>query len=358
MKRKAVALILSASLVLIPGASFAGSDYQFAYKSYEEGMEHKDVKVIQQALKEDGTYSHSQFTTYFGSITEESVKKFQKKHNLTADGVAGNKTLEKMESLGLIKTTLENGSVPGVSLSVYKKGMKHEDIKIIQKALKKVGTYNNDEFTTYFGQVTEEAVKAFQKKYGLTVDGVIGKGSIDKMVALGLIKHSPKEAISRGSRARFGKALDWWKEVNNKIINRGDILQVKDFETGTAFNVKMTYGTNHADVEALTLDDTKIMKEIWGGFSWERRSVLVYKGDQVIAASMTNMPHAGLDSQPEGRTISGRSGGYGRGYNLDKVKNNGMNGVVDLHFKNSARHKDDAKDPQHQNAIKLAAGQK
>ncbi|MFT9497421.1 peptidoglycan-binding domain-containing protein [Anaerosolibacter sp.] len=360
MKRKAIALILSASLVLIPsGVSFAGSDYQFSYKTYKEGMEHKDIKVIQQALKDDGVYNYGKFTTYYGSITEGAVKEFQRKYNLAVDGIIGSQTLGKIMSLNLKNSSSEDKLVPEITSSILKKGMNNEEVKLIQKALKKEGSFLNDEFTSYFGPITEEAVKDFQKKYGLTPDGVIGRGSIDKMVSLGLIKYNPKQAISRGreSRTRFGKALDWWQEVNNKIINKGDALQVKDFKSGTTFNVKMTYGTNHADVEALTLEDTKIMKKIWGGFSWERRPVLVYVGDQVIAASMTNMPHAGLDSQPEGKTTSGRSGGYGKGYNLDMVKDNGMDGVVDLHFKNSLRHKDDAKDAQHQNAIKIASGQ-
>ena len=34
-------------------------------------------------------------------------------------------------------------------------------------------------------------------------------------------------------------------------------------------------GTNHADSEALTLNDTNIIKSIWGGFSWSRRPVIV-----------------------------------------------------------------------------------
>ena len=32
--------------------------------------------------------------------------------------------------------------------------------------------------------------------------------------------------------------------------------------------------------EALTAKDTEIMKEIWGGFGWERRPVLVYARDE------------------------------------------------------------------------------
>ena len=45
------------------------------------------------------------------------------------------------------------------------------------------------------------------------------------------------------------------------------------------------------------------------------------------------MPHAGLDSAPAVNYVSGRSAGYGYGQNLDAIKNNGADGVMDLHFK-------------------------
>jgi hypothetical protein len=243
------------------------------------------------------------------------------------------------------------------SKTVYKIGNKHKDISILQSALKKDGVYTYNKITTYFGSITQKATKAFQKKYGLKVDGIIGKATLNQMMNLGLID-SQNLPISRSIyRKKTGAYLDWWSQVS-KIIKRGDILCIKDFKTGKTFKVKRTFGTNHADCEALTKKDTAIMKEIWGGFSWERRPVLVYKENYVIAASMSNMPHAGVDSKPGGKIVSNRSGGYGKGYNYDMIKNNGMDGHVDLHFKNSKRHKDNKQDPQHQKSIKVAAGLK
>ena len=46
--------------------------------------------------------------------------------------------------------------------------------------------------------------------------------------------------------------------------------------TGRTFNIKRTYGYNHADCETLTANDTKIMLEIYGGgWSWERRPIIL-----------------------------------------------------------------------------------
>ena len=70
---------------------------------------------------------------------------------------------------------------------------------------------------------------------------------------------------------------------------------------------------------------------------------------------MAAMPHAGVDSQPANKILNKRSQGYGRGYNLDKIKNNGMDGVFDVHFLNSRTHGTNRVDANHQKAVRKAA---
>ena len=55
-------------------------------------------------------------------------------------------------------------------MEVLKKGSKGESVRTLQEFLKI--TVDGD-----FGSKTESAVKAFQKKTGLTVDGVVGKST-------------------------------------------------------------------------------------------------------------------------------------------------------------------------------------
>ena len=97
-------------------------------------------------------------------------------------------------------------------------------------------------------------------------------------------------------------------------------------------------GDNHADCETVTEADTQIMKEIFGGFNWSKRPILLYIDGKRYAASMAGMPHAGLDTAPAFVVVEGLSGGYGYGQNLDTIKNNNMDGVFDVHFINSRRH--------------------
>ena len=361
-------------------SSFVSAEgYEFSQKAYKVGMDHQDIKVLQEALKKEGSFTQGATTSYFGSITEKAVISFQKKNGLQADGVVGKGTIDKLNEIGLIQSSGNNASVAQVAnttiaaghtfaLASYKKGMTHNDVKMIQEALKKNGIFTASKTTTYFGTETEKAVMAFQKNAGLSADGVVGIGTLNKMKELGLmaadvkLTSTPVSApITRGIVSRSagqGQQLDWFKEVSGKIVSRQDVLTIEDVETGKRFQVQVTAGTNHADCEALTYEDTQVMKEIWGGFSWDRRAVLVYKDDLVIAASMTNMPHAGVESKPGGETVSNRSGGYGKGYNYDFIKGNGMEGHVDLHFKNSRTHGTNKIDSKHQNAIKVAAGLK
>lgn len=355
MIKKKCALTLGLSLVLFSSGVAFGESNNLNHNLYKKGMKNEDIKVIQQALKRDGDYHSKMFTSYFGDITQAAVINFQKKYNLPPDGIIGEKTIEKMEKLGLFRTSISINS----DVKKYIKGIHHEDIKNIQRALSVDGVYKEKEFTTYFGPVTEKAVKSFQKKYGLTSDGVVGYGTLNKMKSLGLIEFTSTSPISRGTkRSTYGEYLDWWKEVKDKLVKKDSVLEIQDVKTDLKFKIKVTYGTNHADVEAASANDTKIIKKIWGGFNWERRPVLVNLNNRTIAASMNAMPHAGKEKYPEGKYISDRSGGFGYGYNLDKVKGNDMEGVICLHFKNSLLHKNNRQDSKHQEAVKKAAGLK
>lgn len=150
--------------------------------------------------------------------------------------------------------------------------------------------------------------------------------------------------------------LSWGTAKN--VFKAGSIVEVTDVNTGKKFKIKRTMGSNHADCEALTRRDTDIIRSVWGGFNWNARPVIINVNGRRLAASMSSMPHAGVDSAPAYKTVNNRSGGYSRGMNLDVVKNNGMNGHFDVHFLNSTRHKDGKVDSRHQAAVKKAAAYK
>jgi hypothetical protein len=179
--------------------------------------------------------------------------------------------------------------------------------------------------------------------------------TLSRGMAPSISNATSEKAKTTETKTAKTELLDWWKTAQN-VFARGDIATVKDVYSGKTFKVQRTMGTNHADAEALTIQDTNIIKSIWGGFSWDRRPVHIYIDGRVLAASMSAMPHAGLDSAPAYAYVKNRSDGYGSGENLDVIKKNGMDGHFDIHFLNSTRHKDGKIDSEHQSTIKIAAG--
>ena len=130
----------------------------------------------------------------------------------------------------------------------------------------------------------------------------------------------------------FGELLDW--EYANWFFNPGSTAVIEDLQTGQKFQAHRIGGSNHADCEPLTIQDTAIMKGIFGGqWTWLTRPVLVHFEGRVLAASMAGMPHS-----------------------FDTVANNNFYGMFDLHFLNSRTHNTDSIDPKHQASVQKAAG--
>ena len=57
------------------------------------------VKMIQDFLKKEGSFTYPIATGYYGPITKEAVKQFQIKQGLTATGLIDKTTLQKMQTL-------------------------------------------------------------------------------------------------------------------------------------------------------------------------------------------------------------------------------------------------------------------
>lgn len=242
------------------------------------------------------------------------------------------------------------------SSPVLKKESQGSEVTSLQKDLKKLG-YLSVEPTGYYGDATFEAVKKLQKEYGYEPDGVAGSitfSLIDRLLGRNVSAKTGTGDEKQASASTTNYKLPW--STASKTFAIGKTATVYDIETGLSFKVKRTYGHNHADCEALTSKDTAMMKKIFGGeWTWDRRAVIITAGDVKIAASMAGMPHAGSDKYAANRYISSRSGGYGRGENLDAVKGNNMSGHFDIHFYKSRTHGTNRTDSKHQSMVNKAA---
>lgn len=138
-----------------------------------------DVRNLQQDLTTLGYY-WAEITGNFGAKTETAVKRFQEENGLTADGVAGTKTLNAIAAAVARKGgTPASGSSAGTTLKLNSQGTK---VSQLQTDLKQLGYYYA-EITGNFGEKTEAAVKAFQKAKGLTADGVAGTKTLNAIAA-------------------------------------------------------------------------------------------------------------------------------------------------------------------------------
>ena len=283
--------------------------------SLRKGATGSAVKDLQTKLKKLGFYNASIDGDY-GDTTVAAVKAFQKKYNLTSDGVAGSETLKKLDSA--YKNADSNTSTDDDSL---RKGATGTAVKTLQTNLKKLGFY-----TAYvdgsFGATTESAVKAFQRKYGLTADGVAGSATLKKI----------ESAVASANSGKITtEHLDWFNGGKNVIPN-GAVFQIKDVSTGLIFSARRQSGGSHMDAEPLTAEDTAILKKINGGtFSWRRRAVLVKYNGHVYAASIYSEPHG-----------------------TNTILDNNFDGQFCLHFYGSKTHGTNRVDADHQKCVEQA----
>jgi peptidoglycan DL-endopeptidase LytF len=184
--------------------------------------------------------------------------------------------------------------------------------------------------------VTGDTIWDISVKYGIPQYEILKLNSLklDSPLYIGQQIKVPQYqiAVKETVSSRHGEHLDWWTEAQY-VVPIGKTFKVIDFASGKTFMVKRTTGANHADCETVTTRDSTIAKGIWNGYSWKERPVIIELDGRKIAASMSFMPH-----------------------DVDYIKNNGINGHFDIHFKNSTRHKDGKIDYDHQKQVNIAAG--
>ena len=223
--------------------------------------------------------------------------------------------------------------IPSTAL---RNGDKNSYVKNMQKELRDEG-YDIDADGIY-GDATEEAVLDYQKEVDLTADGLAGVKTLTKLFDgnVKIVKTSPRESSDDDDDDNNDfdddvELADWWGRASSKF-GRGDTAKVTDVKTGKSYRVKRKGGTNHADCEPASKEDTAIMKKIYGGaWSWDRRAVIVEVNGYAFAASQNGMPHGSA-----------------------AISDNGFSGHFCIHFKNSRTHGSNRVDGDHQSMVKSA----
>lgn len=129
----------------------------------------------------------------FGDSTRAAVVKFQNIFGLTPDGIVGKSTWYKLSSLYTAVTRLAELNSEGTNLGIgtvppaalLREGSRGQDVITLQYLLSVISEYYpgipSPAQDGIFGPGTREAVTAFQRRMGLSPDGIVGPATWDAL---------------------------------------------------------------------------------------------------------------------------------------------------------------------------------
>ena len=231
---------------------------------------------------------------------------------------------------------IKNNGGSGDTGTTYKYGSTGSTVTYIQTALTALDYYSA-QITGHYGGKTADAVRAFQRDYNLTADGVCGPATLAEI----------RKAYSGSSSAttEFKTTvynLSWFTNKANGTLSaigiaRNQTAKLTDLTTNKSLNIHIQSAGNHIDVEPLTAADTTTLCEIYGvgspsSISYKRRPMLLTtsKGVQVVCSI------------------------YGQPHGAEDIENNNYDGQFCLHLLDSMTHSSSKVDANHQAAIKSA----
>ena len=195
-KKVGILLIIVIMLFTLYNVVIRNSQVQALSKYGSRGEE---VKTIQTKLKRWGYYNGNVDGIY-GSGTLEAVKKFQRKNGLTADGIAGKRTLEAM---GIYSSSSSSSSSNNSTNS--------SNLNLLSRVI-----YGEARGEPYTGQVAVAAVvlnRVKSSSFPNTVSGVVYQSGAFDCVSDGQINLSPDSSSKKAAQ----DALNGWDPTYGAI---------------------------------------------------------------------------------------------------------------------------------------------
>ena len=223
-----VQLVTTDNIASIP-SSYPGSPLR-------RGSTGTNVRILQKQLsriaKDYPSFGKPAVTGTFDEATESSVKKFQKQFSLTADGVVGKATWNKVSYIyvsvkDLAELTSEGETAEGTQSAggwpgtVLRRGSTGSSVEQVQFWLSDLAQFDsslvNVTVDGSYGAATERAVRAFQQKQSLTADGVVGQSTWNALYAAWVDAQSdlggtawPGTALRRGDKGLEVRLVQFW----------------------------------------------------------------------------------------------------------------------------------------------------
>jgi len=292
----------------------------------------------------------------------------------------------------------------GIWKSAYTAALKHDmnlvgDVRVhaAQLALSVLGFYTGP-LDGNFGSGTESAVRNYQRKNNLTVDGSIGPKTWDKLFPAAIAAYGGGGGGGGGGgvATEFGNIISIemarWDGDGIHLLPKQAFATLLDVKTEKVFTAYRWSGPGHADCVPATAADTKTMCDIvgfpynpsrpsndqlskikgdtknnntnytwpdfrnaWGGgidvkSNWDHRPALLNVNGRVFCVSLFGWPH-GFDGT-SGICTNTFASGSNKGKKFFEVNN--YYGMFCVHFVDSRTTGTNVVSQAHQDAIKVA----
>ncbi|WP_221568444.1 peptidoglycan-binding protein [Alkalihalobacillus sp. TS-13] len=257
---RAMFMVFVVGALLLAAPSF--TEAALGDRMLGKGSSGSDVAELQDYLMTKGVFPYHTSTGYYGDITVEAVKDFQRKRNLKVDGIAGPQTNH--------------------AVKVLRYGNIGKQVIHIQYQLKQTGHYSSN-LDGIYGNGTVSAVKSFQKQQGLVVDGIAGpntRSALDNKSKRGsaagkalTVESTAYTAECDGCSGVTKMGLDLKKypdakviAVDPSVIPLGSLVKVEGYGVAIAADTGGGVNGNAIDVFIPNRDDA---------IKWGRKNVRV-----------------------------------------------------------------------------------
>jgi peptidoglycan hydrolase-like protein with peptidoglycan-binding domain len=143
---------------------------------YQQASGSASVRVLQRRLTGLG-FAPGPIDGRYGPLTTQAVERFQSASGLPADGIVGPRSLA---ALNAKPGDTSAGLHPGAG---YPLNAGLERVRVVQRRLVRLG-FAPGPIDGRYGPLTAQAVERFQSARGLTVNGIVGAGTLRALLTI------------------------------------------------------------------------------------------------------------------------------------------------------------------------------
>ena len=208
---------------LLPSVEGVEAEYSEPIPDYlRVGMRHPIVVTLQQRLMDLGFMDNDEPTDYYGEVSQQAVKAYQRQNKLAQDGIVGPETLEAILS-------------PEAKYYAAQHGDAGSDIQRIQQRLYELGYLASGNLVTgSFGDSTQEAVVKMQNVNSLEQDGRVGRKTMNLLysdeVKPNMLSYGEKSDVVLAAQQRL-KLLGYMTSEPDGSYGNDTIIAVKQFQS-------------------------------------------------------------------------------------------------------------------------------